>query len=702
MTTTTASTPLPSAATPNTAGAARWVTPAGLALLIVAAAVLRLTNLGALAYQVDEGYQLSGVTAILEHGVPRLESGHAYTRAPLFLYTEAAFAEALGLSPFSMRLPAALVGVLCVPIAFLFGRRLVGPAVGWALAAMIALSHWHVELSRYARFYTLLMALVMLATLAFYAGYVERKTWGKVGYWACALVAVTVHDAAVVIGLLFLVLLPAPNRTLLNRGGLVVQAGLVGGAWMAYRKLESAWSKSLSDPDRVLVYKASTEGELTVAEASARPAWLPDIKLPSPANTAEAWDAGAWAMLVPGGLALSGCVVLGVWAARRREGWAGALAGLVVVAALFHQGSIAVLLGALGLACFVRARRDLVGPLGVGLLTAGLVLLVHAAVNVKVLHYGRVQGLIWLFRYPDWERYALTWLWWGWPVVLTVLPIGLVMLLWRGRREDGGPGGGWLLVGLLLAGLCLGGLVDGKFNESRYFFHLWPVILSAYALVFVGAGAWLADRLKLGRGGRAGAIAGLVALGIGLSSDLRPTSAWAVTQRDYTTDRDPVRGVLNMPGFAGFHEDVESVNRAIAEGRGPGDRVICVGPPHRATLVMHYAGRVDYVVSPAEVFVQKLVDEAGRWRDPVTGAEIVHTPARLAEVLGALSSAGTRLWVSGNDRLVGGVVEYVDPRMWAMLESVTPADATRGRDGSSYAALAELGRFADDGVGATP
>ncbi|MEO1237922.1 MAG: glycosyltransferase family 39 protein, partial [Planctomycetota bacterium] len=344
MTTTAAPTSLPPAdtAAPNTAGVARWATPAGLTALIVAAAVLRLTNLGALTYQVDEGYQLSGVTAILEHGVPSLESGHAYTRAPLFLYTEAAFAKVLGLSPFSMRLPAALLGVLCVPIAWVFGRRLINPAVGWALAAMIAFSHWHVELSRYARFYTLLMALVMLATLAFYAGYVERKAWGKVGFWVCALLAVTVHDAAVVIGLLFLVLLPAPGRGWLGRAGLVVQSGLVGAAWVVYLKAEKAWSRSISDPDLVLVHKASTEVELTAAQASARPAWLPDIKLPSLANTAEAWEAGAWAMLVPGGLALAGCVAIGVTAARRREWLPGVLAVGVVVAALFHQGAIAV------------------------------------------------------------------------------------------------------------------------------------------------------------------------------------------------------------------------------------------------------------------------------------------------------------------------------------------------------------------------
>ncbi|MEM9417731.1 MAG: hypothetical protein AAGA25_01585, partial [Planctomycetota bacterium] len=151
-----------------------WVAPVAMLLLIVVGALVRFVNLGELTYQVDEGYQLLGVKGILEHGVPKLESGHAYTRAPIFLYLEAWCAQLLGLSPFSMRLPAAAFGVLCIPIAWWFGRTLVNPATGWALAALITFSQWHIELSRYARFYTLLVAVFMLAMIAFYHGYMLR------------------------------------------------------------------------------------------------------------------------------------------------------------------------------------------------------------------------------------------------------------------------------------------------------------------------------------------------------------------------------------------------------------------------------------------------------------------------------------------------------------------------------------------------
>lgn len=667
----------------------RWLAPAALLILLIVGGVFRFVNLGALTYQVDEGYQLAGVSAILEHGVPKLDSGHAYTRAPLFLYAEAACAKVLGLSPFSMRLPSAFFGLLCIPVALWFGKRLVNPATGWALAAMTALSQWHVELSRYARFYTLLALVVMLALLAFHAGYMQKKFWPKVWFWVLALVAVTLHDTAVSLGMCFLVLLPVRDRSWWTRAGLVVQAGLVGVAWVVYRKVLKLWGAAISDPSLELVYKQPDVVEGAEEKLSAL-SFIPGVKLPDFANTADAFGHGLWAMAVPAVIALVGWVFIGLSTRRPGRCKACVVAGLIVLAALFHQGALALLLVVVGLAMFVRTRKDLKGPIGVGVLAGALILGFHAAVNVKFLKYGYTNGVTQLFAYPDWHRYALQWLGRGWLPVLMVLPIGLVMLAWRGRDEEGRPAGPWLVIGFLLLGLSLGGLAEGKFNEARYFFHLWALILAAYALVWVSVGGWLADRVRLDGVGKAAIIAVLVAVGIGVSEDLRPTTAWGVTQRDYDDTRDHVRGVFNWRVFADFHEDVERVSLYVKEQMEPGDRVMSVGPPHRGTLVNHLVGQLDYIVARPKVFTLKREDEQGHWHEPVTDAEIVDTPERLVELLGELETQGVRLWVVSNDRMTRvSPAMLVDEEFAVLLDQVTPTHAVRGRDGSSFAGLAE-------------
>lgn len=677
-------------------GLPRWVTPVALLLLVIVGAVLRFLNLGELTYQVDEGYQLLGVKGILEHGVPKLESGHAYTRAPIFLYLEAWCAQLLGLSPFSMRLPAAVFGVLCIPIAWWFGRTLVNPAMGWALAALITFSQWHIELSRYARFYTLLVAVFMLAMIAFYHGYMLRKHWPKLAFWVLALIAITIHDTAVSLGLIFLVLLTYRDQTWTRRALLVVQSGVLGVFWIVYRKALGAWTASLSDANFDIVYTTNTEARDAASEASKKPlAFLPDVKLPELKNTVDAWGLNPLYILVPIGIGLLGLVIALATARKlsKRDAIGQLAVGvLMVLCAVMHQGALVVMLAVTAAAWWVRTRKDLWSPLGVSMFASAAMLGVHAAVNVKFLSYGYVRGVVWLFRYPDWSRYSLEHLWRGWLSVLIVLPIGLLMLTWRARNDKGRPAGPWLIVGLLLLGLCLGGLAEGQFNETRYFFHLSPMIYAAYAIVFVAVGLWFATVFRLAKWGRVVAVALPMMLGMGLVEDFRPNVAWSVTQRGYGDVRNHVRGVFNWRAFADFHEDLETTSLYVRDNLGPNDKVLSVGPPHRGTLVDHFVGKVDYIVARPLVFTLKRQDEEGRWYEPNNGAQIVDTPERLFEAIAEVEADGGRLWVISNDRMTGELANLVDPDYAAVLEQVTPREthAVRGRDGSSFAAVALL------------
>src|SRR5690606_16720785 len=108
---------------------------------------------GALGFRWDEDLSSLAVRAILDKGVPELPSGMVYLRGGVFLYLMAASASVLGFGELALRLPAALFGIATIPLAFLFGRALFGPRIGLVVAALIAISQWDIEFSRYARMY---------------------------------------------------------------------------------------------------------------------------------------------------------------------------------------------------------------------------------------------------------------------------------------------------------------------------------------------------------------------------------------------------------------------------------------------------------------------------------------------------------------------------------------------------------------------
>ncbi len=701
---------------PNPSALPRWVAVVLLLGLVAAAAALRLPRLGALGFEVDEGYQLKGVGGILAHGVPRLETGHAYTRSPAFLYLQAWCASVWGLTPFALRLPAAVFGVLCVPVGYWFGRRLVGPAVGWSLAVMLAVSGFHVELSRYGRFYTLFQLTFMLAVLAFYFGYMRwgrgvalrrGAGWWKAAFWGLTLFALTLHDTAVILGLCFLPLVVAGGYTAAQRAWLLVEAAIVGAAWVGYRQALGAWTAALSDPSLQVVKRATADRLQESAPAGRLTNFIPDVALP----TFDYFRAlvlyhPRW--LIP--LTTVFVVALGAvgWLARRRSsgigpsggGWEGgrerrragpALLGvLILAAAMTQQGVIAVLLGALYLAWYVRRRADVTRPLPLVVFGGALLILaMHAAVNVKVMHYGRARGVLYLFSFPDWNRYLLSWLWRGWPLILLAMPFGLAALAGKSRDERGRAAGPWLLIGLLLLGMSLGGVAEGKFNEARYFFQLYPIVLITFAAALLALGGVIARPLR-GGPGRGAVLAAVVAVGLFSTADLNVIHTRDIHQRQYGEARSPVRSVYNLYRFAGFHQDLETVGRYVAEHRRPGDAVLVVGPPPRGVVLSFYADGIDYHVAPPGVITVKSVDDAGRWHDPVTGAELIDDAVRLravVEEVAAREGGGGRLWVINNDLMADPMLYFLPESVMDAVFALTPTREVTGRDGSSFVGL---------------
>lgn len=141
-------------------------------LLILAGATVRLAFLGDIPAGLNQDEALAGYNAwaILEYGVDQ----HGYKNPvhligwggglnALYGYLSMPFIKTLGLNELSIRLAQALLGVLSLFVMYYVGRRLAGGR--FALFAMFALaiSPWHIMMSRWGLESNLLPSLLLLS-----------------------------------------------------------------------------------------------------------------------------------------------------------------------------------------------------------------------------------------------------------------------------------------------------------------------------------------------------------------------------------------------------------------------------------------------------------------------------------------------------------------------------------------------------------
>jgi len=97
--------------------------------------------------------------------------GFGENQTTLYYYALIPFQTVFGMSAVSTRLPSAFAGILSVWVIFAVGRRLFGTGVGLAAAAFLAVTPWHLFLSRWGQESGLvpLLSVLPLASL-FWAG----------------------------------------------------------------------------------------------------------------------------------------------------------------------------------------------------------------------------------------------------------------------------------------------------------------------------------------------------------------------------------------------------------------------------------------------------------------------------------------------------------------------------------------------------
>ena len=174
---------------------------------MTAALVLRLLRLDDLSLWVDEGVTWWNATHGTANDALVAEANHP----PLWWLVTRAWLAAFGTSEFSMRLPAALCGVISVFLAFLLGRRLFDPArvparggfrggdpagALWVAGFAAGNAFW-IEYSQEARMYSALLAESLGLSLLYLSWLDTGRRRALVGYAVLAALALHTHYFAI-------------------------------------------------------------------------------------------------------------------------------------------------------------------------------------------------------------------------------------------------------------------------------------------------------------------------------------------------------------------------------------------------------------------------------------------------------------------------------------------------------------------------
>lgn len=163
--------------------AVRWRSQVTIVLLLLLGTALRLVDIGRLPAGLyhDEAQNGLDALAVLE-GQLQLYFPANNGREPIFIYLVAASIACLGRSPFATRLPSAFVGILTLAATFDLGRTLWNRRAGrWALA-VLAVTLWHIHLSRVS-FRSVLLPFFMALYLAQGARALRSGKWR---FWLAA------------------------------------------------------------------------------------------------------------------------------------------------------------------------------------------------------------------------------------------------------------------------------------------------------------------------------------------------------------------------------------------------------------------------------------------------------------------------------------------------------------------------------------
>jgi hypothetical protein len=175
-----------------------------LASLLAAAAFIRAPGLGKWCFNEDEYYYSQPVAFILEKGVPLYPGGGYYTRGFGLQYLTVIPALLFKNWEFATRFVPLLFGVMTVPLLFILANRFLGTFPAILCSTMLLLSSWHIEFSRFARFYAPFQFFFLLFIYSLQEGYGTGRKGYRILAFVVGLVSVSIDAYSIFLPLVLL------------------------------------------------------------------------------------------------------------------------------------------------------------------------------------------------------------------------------------------------------------------------------------------------------------------------------------------------------------------------------------------------------------------------------------------------------------------------------------------------------------------
>jgi hypothetical protein len=198
-------------------------------VLLALAILIRGRDLGRWCFTTDEFYLYRAESSILEHGVPRFPGGGYYARGIGLQYLSVLPVLAFPKPELAIRFLPFLFGVLSIPLFYRLCLRYL-PDVGALLCTLVLLlSSWHVEMSRFGRFYAPFQALFLLFLFFYLSGYWENNRLHQRISWGIAFTAPFVYEGAIFLPLLLAAALLQEDSPASWRGAEILAVSLAIG-----------------------------------------------------------------------------------------------------------------------------------------------------------------------------------------------------------------------------------------------------------------------------------------------------------------------------------------------------------------------------------------------------------------------------------------------------------------------------------------
>jgi len=661
---------------------------AGVMLLLIALLAagfwLRVRHLEDLGLVVDAGSQALAVRGILQHGVPKVDSGLIYARAIPFLYAQAASAALFGLNDFSLRLPSVLFGVAAIFAAYVLAKSVFNRQVGFLTAAIMTFSVWEIEMSRFARFYTAFQCMYLISLLCFYRGFMLGERLYQFWFAVAAFITFSTHELAVFLTTCFLIPMPSPSYSPGRKLIFGLWAIGLGGVWMLYRQLIKLFA-AMGEP---LLFPASGELDTsTFAKINSMMAEqlgiIASLDVPDLSFVNRLAGEDLLALL---GLALvpSAATVYLIYRFSWKDGgWHTLFAVPIVWMAFIHQFVLVLVLLAAYLVLFAWNRRSLLDPT---LKVVSVVALVCLAFWICVLAAAPEMTMKLAIKailgYPNVYSHFLKWIIMGWPVLTVVFALGSILLLGRFISDRSGPTPLFML-GAIFIPAVLAGFFRPLYIDSRYIFHLYPLLVIIFATTAVEVGSCFVGSFLVRQQWSQSLAAIAIALAaLFISQDANPVDAWSVGSRTSRSARDWIKSPIAWELYGTFHQDHKSPSLYVRERLVPGDRVVVLGLPHMITIYLYYIGQVDYAVGRPEDFLYRAV-KGGKAVDCMTGAEALESLPQVKDMIEDGSGGG--IWLLGDRITLATDNPSYSQSMKEYLRSVMRNADYLGLDGQTFA-----------------